>query len=228
MNKKLIIITLLFALLFQTSIVSFASDNMSVQKENENIIIDGICYSADMKTIIHITELFSGDIFVIPDGVTTVGEMAFYGSTIKEIYIADSVNKICKDAFFKSSIEIVHIGKNSKLTEIQENAFKNCTNLHVIFLPENITKIEPTAFNGCYNLYNINFWKNNYQDSLNLSPGDISFDGHITARDARLVLRIAAKLEGCSMFNYLMCDIDRNGTISAADARQILRTAAKL
>ena len=60
------------------------------------------------------------------------------------------------------------------------------------------------------------------------STGDLSGDGKVRAKDARLALRIAAKLENCTSAQLSAGDIDKNGKIDASDARKILRFAASL
>ncbi len=58
--------------------------------------------------------------------------------------------------------------------------------------------------------------------------GDIDCNGKITAADARLALRISAKLETGTETQLLAADTDKNGRITASDARKILRVAANL
>lgn len=60
------------------------------------------------------------------------------------------------------------------------------------------------------------------------SAGDLSGDGKVQAKDARLALRIAAKVESCNEKQLSAGDIDKNGKIDASDARKILRFAASL
>ncbi len=59
-------------------------------------------------------------------------------------------------------------------------------------------------------------------------PGDVDGNGKITAADARLALRISAKLEKATEYQTRIADMDKNGKITAADARKILRISAKL
>lgn len=61
-----------------------------------------------------------------------------------------------------------------------------------------------------------------------LDRGDVDGNGKVTAADARLVLRVAAKLDSFSSEQTEAGDIDGNGKISASDARAVLRVAAKL
>lgn len=59
-------------------------------------------------------------------------------------------------------------------------------------------------------------------------PGDIDGDGDITASDARIALRVAAKLDELTDSETLLADMDGDGVVTATDARVILRIAAKL
>ena len=59
-------------------------------------------------------------------------------------------------------------------------------------------------------------------------PGDINNDGKITAADARLVLRISAKLDTASDAQFKAADYNGDGKVTAADARLVLRKSAKL
>lgn len=63
----------------------------------------------------------------------------------------------------------------------------------------------------------------------NYIAGDINGDNKITASDARLALRIAARLDVVTNNSVLMAaDMNNDGRITAADARIILRKAARL
>ena len=66
-------------------------------------------------------------------------------------------------------------------------------------------------------------------------PGDMNRDGKVNSTDARIILRIAAKLD--SVENYtdaatadarLPGDMNRDGKVNSTDARVVLRIAAKL
>ena len=59
-------------------------------------------------------------------------------------------------------------------------------------------------------------------------PGDVNGDGKITASDARLALRISAKVDTPDERQTKAADITGDGKITAADARKILRMAAKI
>ena len=63
---------------------------------------------------------------------------------------------------------------------------------------------------------------------INADTGDINNDGKITAMDARLALRISAKLDESSEIQMKIADFNGDGKVTAMDARLILRKAAKL
>lgn len=58
--------------------------------------------------------------------------------------------------------------------------------------------------------------------------GDINNDGYVTAADARLALRAAAKLDVLEADALKAADVNFDTKVTAADARLILRVAAKL
>lgn len=62
----------------------------------------------------------------------------------------------------------------------------------------------------------------------NVMLGDVTGDGKITAADARLVLRVSAKLESLEDAKFKAGDVTGDNKITAADARKILRVSAKL
>ena len=58
--------------------------------------------------------------------------------------------------------------------------------------------------------------------------GDADGDGKVSAKDARLALRAAAKLEQLPEEAVARCDLNGDGKVTAAEAREILRFCAKL
>lgn len=58
--------------------------------------------------------------------------------------------------------------------------------------------------------------------------GDMNNDGNISAADARIALRIAAKMQAATEYELFVGDLDGDGKITAAEARKILRVAARI
>lgn len=63
---------------------------------------------------------------------------------------------------------------------------------------------------------------------FDLLKGDVDYDGNVTAKDARLVLRYSALLEKLSDNGVVAADVNNDGKVNAYDARCILRYAAKI
>ena len=97
--------------------------------------IDGIVYTADKKTLIRCPIGKSGKV-VIPDGVTTIGRIAFRFCKISEVVIPDSVTEIGAAAFAESQIAKFTLGKG--MTYIGKQMFRSCQNLKHICIPSNI------------------------------------------------------------------------------------------
>lgn len=58
--------------------------------------------------------------------------------------------------------------------------------------------------------------------------GDVDSNGKITASDARVILRAAAKIQSLDVSQTLIADINGDNKITASDARKVLRMSAKL
>ena len=70
---------------------------------------------------------------VIPNSVTSIGNMAFYGcNSLASVVIPNSVTSIGSEAFYGcSSLALVVIGNS--VTTIGKEAFRNCSNLKTMF-----------------------------------------------------------------------------------------------
>lgn len=69
---------------------------------------------------------------------------------------------------------------------------------------------------------------NDLSTDIVIGPGDVDGDGKITAADARLILRRAAKLVKFTVEQDALADVDKDGKITAVDARIVLRVSAGL
>ena len=101
--------------------------------------------------------LYLSDIttLIVSEGVTNIGNYAFYGShSLVSVLIPSSVTNIGNNAFLGCS-SLTTVSFPNGLTSIGESAFQSCSSLASVTIPESLTSIKSMAFSGC-KLENIN------------------------------------------------------------------------
>ena len=112
---------------------------------------------------------------VIGEGVTSIGEFAFYqctaltevefaenskletigagafgyDSALKTVTLPASLKVIEKNAFYYSALETVAFEDGAKLTTIGNYAFRNCTALKNVFIPDSTTSLGGSIYYAC-------------------------------------------------------------------------------
>lgn len=93
-------------------------------------------------------------IVVIQDGVTSIGDDAFFQCGLTSVTIPESVTSIGEDAFF-NCLGLTSMDIPEGVTNIGAGAFCYCGELTSITFPNSVTNIGEYAFNGCSNLTSI-------------------------------------------------------------------------
>ena len=92
---------------------------------------------------------------IIGNGVTSIGEYAFYGCTsLASITIPNSVTSICYSAF-SDCTSLTSVTIPNSVTSIGVNAFYNCTSLTSVIIPNSVTSIGEDAFLSCTSLTSV-------------------------------------------------------------------------
>ena len=92
---------------------------------------------------------------VIPEGVTEIGNEAFYNcQDLKSIIIPEGVTSIGSNAFYNCS-KLAEVTIPSGVTKISGYAFYGCSSLSCVSIPEGVKSIGYYAFAKCSSLTNI-------------------------------------------------------------------------
>ena len=187
---------------------------------------------------------------ILPEGVTEIGDYAFGScSSLRKVSIPESVTKIGDGIFYESDSirQIDYAGDKAGWNNIEisdvENGWVsyltiNCKKEPVVDEPttQEPTTQEPTTQKPDVqepttqkpDVQEPTTQEPTTQKPVESTPGDLDGNGKITAADARVALRLSAKLEYATEAQKILADVNLDGKITAADARKILRVAAKL
>ena len=96
---------------------------------------------------------------ILPDGLTNIGNSAFYGCTgITTITIPEGVTKIEDWAFLESGLMSINIPDG--VITIGKGAFQNCNSLTSATIPDSVISTDAYVFSGCFNLTSVTLSKN--------------------------------------------------------------------
>ena len=131
-------------------------ENLKWQLTSEGILnisgtgtMKNYSYKSEMPWFKYLDKINS---VVVEEGVTSLGDYAFYGMTnMEEIQLPEGLETI-GGYTFKNSQKLNKIELPSTLTKLGESAFYGCTNLTAISIPEGLYTIWAYTFKNCTNL----------------------------------------------------------------------------
>lgn len=117
--------------------------------------IDGVLFDKSLTTLISYPSKKQGADYTIPNGITSIANIAFYGCEgLSTITIPNSVVLI-GDQAFQDCVNLTSMTIPTGVTSINSATFYNCENLVKVTIPNSITSIGKGAFYGCLSLTEI-------------------------------------------------------------------------
>ena len=136
--------------------VCSALKSISVSPEHPYFAtIDGVLFRKADKALISYPAGISSSTYTIPQGITAIGDSAFYYcDSLTSVSIPDSVTSIGDNAFyFCESLTSVTIPDS--VTAIGDSAFSYCDSLTSVSIPDSVTSIGDSAFYSCDSLTSV-------------------------------------------------------------------------
>ncbi len=91
---------------------------------------------------------------VIEEGVTSVGDMMFFQTTVENVTLPSTLTRIGESAFYECQ-KLENPAIPAKVTTIGQSAFMGCAGITEIALPGGLTTLESAVFSDCYALESI-------------------------------------------------------------------------
>ncbi len=128
---------------------------IKVDKNNKKYCsVDGVLYNKDKTGLISFPAGKAGD-FIIPDGVTSIGNKAFYVCKgLTSVTIGNGVTNIGIGAFWGCT-GLTSITIPDSVTSMGDVAFSSCTGLTSVTIGNGVTSIGRAAFWGCTGLISV-------------------------------------------------------------------------
>jgi hypothetical protein len=138
-----------FAFLLCTNLTAITVDALNPVYSS----VDGVLFNKSQTTLLGFPP-GKGPNFTIPEGVTSIGEYAFFGCTsVAEVTLPNTLTSIGNDVFEGSHLTRITIPDS--VTSIGGRAFAACTNLTSVTIGDGVNIIQQSAFVDCWSLANV-------------------------------------------------------------------------
>ena len=136
--------------------VCSALKSISVSPEHPYFAtIDGVLFRKADKALISYPAGISSSTYTIPQGITAIGDSAFYYcDSLTSVSIPDSVTSIGDNAFYFCE-SLTSITIPDSVTSIGDEAFSSCSSLTSVNIPDSVTSIGDSAFYSCDSLTSV-------------------------------------------------------------------------
>lgn len=132
--------------------------NIECQENNKFVSENGMLYDKENGTLISI---FNESEVALYPPINRVNSFAFYNSNVTDIFMGGNICGIAPWAFYKAKKLERVVWRKSKVKEIPEGCFGECSTLYKIDIPSSVETIKKGAFYNCQNLKIIRFEKQN-------------------------------------------------------------------
>ncbi len=130
---------------------------ITVDDANKNYSsVDDVLFNKEKTELIYYPLGKDATSYTIPDGVKSIGDIAFYGCTsLESVTIPDSVTTI-GERVFAACRSLTSVTIPDSVTTIGESAFYGCSELTSVKIGNGVTEIDDYAFDGCNKLSTVN------------------------------------------------------------------------
>lgn len=143
---------------------SFSKIMKSVTVAAENPVfssMDGVLFNKAQTELLYFPVAKSASQYAVPNGVTVIGEKAFYGTAVPVITFPSTLKTIGTEGF-SANEALREIVIPEGVTEIGAHAFRNCRALQTAVLPDSVTSLGVCTFYNCERLETVR-WPQNLQ-----------------------------------------------------------------
>lgn len=157
--------------------------------------VDGVIYSMDGKTLVYYPSDSENSSYIIPDGVKTLGDYAFYRcDALTSVTIPSSVRTI-GDYTFAFCNGLAEISIPEGVTHLGDFAFSSCKELRSVSVPASVAEMSGKTFARLESVIIFDGLS-----SIDVAQGSRyykSVDGAVYTKDGRTLVRVPDTAEGC-------------------------------